>query len=525
MEIVVLQPSYPSLPTPEAARKCMAWMCRILDSLSPGSQDLIVLPEYANAPGLESGWREFIQEEGDDFIERMIAASRHLSCRLAVGVVTPDGGRWVNRTLLFDSGRLSFSYDKVHLTDAERTELGLDAGYEIPVVECRGVKIGVATCFDLYFAEHFEALAAQGAEVIVCPSYQRSESAARIRLLAQVRALDTGAYLVRSSYAMATPDRGGHSLVAAPDGTLVAEAGSAEGVLRVSVDASRRYVRPASYGRPPVEHRLLIESHRRPALYRLYAERARAVINAPLPYLCAHRGLSATCPENTLPAFGAALALGVHEIELDLWPSRDGVPVVCHDPRVDRTSDGRGAIADLTWAEIATLDAGGWFGERWRGVHMPRFEQVLDMVDGRAVLNIHIKDAGADGRLVRRVCDLIRQRGRADLAYIAGDTVAVLEEAREYAPEIPRACLLHQDDPERQVEAAMRFACRRVQFIRQVTPADVRRARDAGLICNLFWSDEPADARAYVEMGIDVILTNAPHALMAEGPGSRLVIE
>ena len=56
--------------------------------------------------------------------------------------------------------------------------------------------------------------------------------------------------------------------------------------------------------------------------------------------LCAHRGLSHACPENTLPAFGAAIALGVDEIEFDLWLSADGVPVVCHDPRVDRTTDG-----------------------------------------------------------------------------------------------------------------------------------------------------------------------------------------
>lgn len=492
-------------------------MCRALDLLSPGEQELVVLPEYANAPGLWVGLRDFASGEGGAFIEQVAGAARRLACLLAVGVVVSDGGRWVNRTLLFDCGQLCFAYDKVHLTDAESAELGLCAGSDIPVVECGGVRIGFATCFDLYFAEHFEALAEQRADLIVCPAYQRSESAGRIRLLARARAMDAGAYLLRSSYAMTTPGHGGHSLIAAPDGTLVAEAGSAQGVLCAAIDPSRRFIKPASHDRPPVEHRQLVETHRRPFLYRPYSARARALSNSPWPRLCAHRGLSATCPENTLPAFGAALALGVHEIELDLWPSRDGVPVVCHDPRVDRTTDGQGRIADLTWAEISALDAGGWFGSKWRGVRMPRFEQVLDLIDGRAMLNIHIKDAGSDGCLVRLVCDLVRRRGRADMAYIAGDAVAVLEAAREYAPEIPRACLLYQDDPSRQVEAAMQFACQRVQFTRRVTPSEVRLARQAGLVCNLFWSDDPADAQAYVRMGIDVILTNAPHVLLSGG--------
>ena len=82
------------------------------------------------------------------------------------------------------------------------------------------------------------------------------------------------------------------------------------------------------------------------------------ITSSNFPHLCAHQGLSLACPENTLPAFAAAMGAGAHEIEFDVQTSRDGVLVVCHDDSVDRTTDGRGKVAELTWGEIRTLDAG-----------------------------------------------------------------------------------------------------------------------------------------------------------------------
>ena len=59
---------------------------------------------------------------------------------------------------------------------------------------------------------------------------------------------------------------------------------------------------------------------------------------------CSHRGFNSVAPENTLPAFASAVSLGAEEIEFDLWPTADGEIVVCHDPTVDRTTDGTGSI-------------------------------------------------------------------------------------------------------------------------------------------------------------------------------------
>jgi len=211
------------------------------------------------------------------------------------------------------------------------------------------------------------------------------------------------------------------------------------------------------------------------------------------------------------------MAVGAHEIEFDLWTTRDGVSVVCHDATVDRTTDGSGPIADLTWGEIRRLDAGIRSGVAWRGVRVPRLEEVLAFTDGRIGLNIHLKSVGPDGAMLRGVCDLVTEQALTEIAYLALGTELALQTAIEYAPDIPRACLVNQHDPDISIDVATRTACQRIQFGRHVTREQIRRAHELGLICNLFWSDDPQEGKAYVQNGIDVILTNCAHTMIAGG--------
>ncbi len=145
-------------------------------------------------------------------------------------------------------------------------------------------------------------------------------------------------------------------------------------------------------------------------------------------------------------------------------------------------------------------------------MRIPTFEQVLDCTDGRIGLNIHVYDIGPDGRTVKGVCDQLFKRGIVDISYLALGTEAAMQCACAYAPEIDRACLA----------IAKQYDCRRIQFFRDVTRQHIQHAHDLGLICNLFWSDEPADAMAYVDNGIDVILTNCACVMIAGGFNSAL---
>ena len=97
-------------------------------------------------------------------------------------------------------------------------------------------------------------------------------------------------------------------------------------------------------------------------------------------FIGAHRGFSAVYPENTLLAVREAVALGVDLIEVDVYLSRDGVPVVAHDQHLDRCSTGTGLVHEHTLAELKQLDFGIHRGVQYEGLKLPTLEQFLDMM-------------------------------------------------------------------------------------------------------------------------------------------------
>ena len=273
------------------------------------------------------------------------------------------------------------------------------------------------------------------------------------------------------------------------------------------------------------------------------------------PRLCAHRGYNFAAPENTLPAFAMAVAMGAEEIELDVWPSKDGDLIVCHDPNVARTTDGTGLITEMTTKEVRALDAGSWFSPAYKGVKLPFFEEVLDLLGGKCIINIHIKSPlktyVRPEKMIQRGKDLHYHHGGhipiwpplpvgieevlpevenrplvpydegdfqkllnaidaykcREYVYIAGEK-DVLHTARAMAPDIPLTCLEgHMNFSI--VEHALEYGCKKVQFCKGLTTqAMLDKAKANGLICNLFWADGPVEAKQYFDLGIDCILTN-----------------
>ncbi len=104
-----------------------------------------------------------------------------------------------------------------------------------------------------------------------------------------------------------------------------------------------------------------------------------------------HRGCVKFTPENTIPAFLKGIELGVDLLEMDVRETKDGELVIMHDEKVDRTTDGKGRVADLTLAEIKSLDAGAWFAPEFRGVQVPTFREVLTAIQGKALPDIDFK--------------------------------------------------------------------------------------------------------------------------------------
>lgn len=105
----------------------------------------------------------------------------------------------------------------------------------------------------------------------------------------------------------------------------------------------------------------------------------------------AHRGASAYYPENTMAAFKAAYEMGAEMIELDVTLSKDGIPVVIHDKKLNRTTNGKGIVSDYNLEHLKKLDAGSWFAKEFSGETIPTLEEVLEFAKDKISLNIEIK--------------------------------------------------------------------------------------------------------------------------------------
>ena len=111
----------------------------------------------------------------------------------------------------------------------------------------------------------------------------------------------------------------------------------------------------------------------------------------PYPRICAHRGFKAAAPENTMPAFGMAVAYGMPEIEFDVRFTKDNVPVACHDRALHHYSDVQGNIEDLTWDEIRVADCGSKFNPIYAGTRLPLFEEIFARFSRQTIFNMHLK--------------------------------------------------------------------------------------------------------------------------------------
>ena len=129
-------------------------------------------------------------------------------------------------------------------------------------------------------------------------------------------------------------------------------------------------------------------------------------------YVAAHRGFSAAYPENTMPAFQAALALGVDQLETDVRVTADNELVLIHDDTLWRTTNGEGKVCDHTLEEIRRLDAGSYMGEQFKGTQVPTLLEFMELVKDHPTitLDIELKEYPTErGNEVRayEVCDRV----------------------------------------------------------------------------------------------------------------------
>ena len=227
----------------------------------------------------------------------------------------------------------------------------------------------------------------------------------------------------------------------------------------------------------------------------------------------AHRGDSGHYPENTAAAFSAAVELGVECIELDVHYASDGTLIIIHDATVDRTSDGVGAVADLTHAQIRTFDAGRWFDDRFAGERFLTLHEALECIPDPVRLNVHIKaESKTRDAVVASTVGTLRDRALLDRAYIASDE-ATLSVVRQVCSGI-EICNLSVQPAEDYVQRSAAIDCRILQPGHAMTDARlVEEAHRHGMLVFPFFADEEDEMRRLIACGVDGMLTNEPERL------------
>jgi glycerophosphoryl diester phosphodiesterase len=269
---------------------------------------------------------------------------------------------------------------------------------------------------------------------------------------------------------------------------------------------------------------------------------ALSVAQASATGVCAHRGEHRTAPENTVPAFLAAVKLGVQQIEFDVHSSKDGKMVVMHDATVDRTTNGKGKILDLTFDEIRALDAGSKFDKKFAGTKVPTPREALEAIPPSIICNVHINggpDTAADA------ARLIRDMGRLKQCFLAisEKQYDVWKAAKKAVPgimickgapaekELTEAAVSLADSAEIPALNEKQLKAQRVEYIqffswKPVPPTldflknSVNKLHDMGIKVNYCCGNDEKIIPMLIEAGVDYILTDE-NALALELTGKK----
>lgn len=162
--------------------------------------------------------------------------------------------------------------------------------------------------------------------------------------------------------------------------------------------------------------------------------------------IAGHRGHSAGAPENTIAAFRKAREFGGRGVtcETDLALTSDGEFVLIHDETVDRTSDGHGLVRDMSYADLAKLDAGRWFGEAFAGERVPRLTDALQLARELGIIyQLELKIYDRDNVILPKLRALIDELGCADLLQFSSFDFVQLRALKKAIPEVPTVGLSH----------------------------------------------------------------------------------
>jgi glycerophosphoryl diester phosphodiesterase len=254
------------------------------------------------------------------------------------------------------------------------------------------------------------------------------------------------------------------------------------------------------------------------------------------PLIIAHRGSSATAPENTIAAFARAFDDGADGVELDVRLASDGVPVVIHDATLQRTGSARSAIAKMTSAQLAESDVGSWFNraqpllsrEEYTREGIPTLERVFQLVAGREPhkhqIYVELKSDGAAPDLARHVAELINRYRFQERVVVVSFDLDALRQTKLIDSSIRTGALFAPRHgggigmrAEKIVGLAMNSGAEEILLHRLIArPKLVGAAIGQGLEVVVWTADDTIWLRRAPDLGVHTLITNDPALFVAK---------
>lgn len=240
-----------------------------------------------------------------------------------------------------------------------------------------------------------------------------------------------------------------------------------------------------------------------------------------------HRGAAGTAPENTLISFAKGLEYGVDGFEFDVQLSRDGEVVICHDERVDRTSNGVGWLKDFTLQELKNLDFGSWFTKFPVYQRIPTLQELLEMVKSLNIeLNIEIKTGLVQyPQIGEKIVHLLAAYGRLDNSIISSFDHQVLWDLKQQYPKV-KTGILYDSGP---IKPWLYANLLNAQYLHPawyfVTPELVTSSAALGIEINA-WTVNSSFAAAKVSLAhVSRIITDYPQCFRKGANGETIWCE
>lgn len=230
----------------------------------------------------------------------------------------------------------------------------------------------------------------------------------------------------------------------------------------------------------------------------------------------AHRGASGTHPENTIAAFQEAARLPIEGVEFDVHLTKDGEVVVIHDEKINRTSNGKGLVQDMTLAELKQYDFGSWFSEEFRGETIPTLQEVLDVFkDTNHKMNIEIKtDVYHYEGIEEKVIAIVKANQLEERVVISSFNHESLQIVHYLQPDLEIAALLMEAiiEPARYLQLLNAEALH--LFLPSANRTSIKNMIADGGTVRVFTVNEVDYMKQLQALGVSAIFTDYPEKML-----------